>query len=286
MEKLTEFVSKSFDPSKNALSVQYLAQSAARPDPTRSSPGVLGLSEAELVSAHQELRMSVPHLSLGLPLDLARYHGLSSSTLPYSLPFILAPRQQLPKLTSPEETFPASPSESQSPKRLRRDSSSHEDPNNMDEEEVDIDVETTEAGAGGGGGGGGGGNSLKSKDEEEENSIDLSVKKETCCKISSAQDSLNNNSKCPSAVEDQVTDDEGGSATKDSDDEEKKLKKTAGKLHYSSIINNYLICTIIRHILFWQSFIMHQYRFIEVNTPVECNLQINMHKVHFNLVMA
>ena len=32
MEKLTEFVSKSFDPNKSALSVQYLAQSAARAD--------------------------------------------------------------------------------------------------------------------------------------------------------------------------------------------------------------------------------------------------------------
>ncbi|XP_047739149.1 uncharacterized protein LOC125178728 [Hyalella azteca] len=51
MEKLTEFVSKSFDPKKSALSVHYLAQSAAKTDPA---------SEDLTKSSHVKNRLEFP----------------------------------------------------------------------------------------------------------------------------------------------------------------------------------------------------------------------------------
>ncbi|KAL7639247.1 UNVERIFIED_CONTAM: hypothetical protein RMT77_009735 [Armadillidium vulgare] len=201
MEKLTEFVSKSFDPSKNALSVQYLAQSAARPDPIGSSPHNIGLSDSEIASA-ADLRMSVPHLSLGLPLDLARYHGLPVTTagLSYPLPFILASRQHQyspkPSPSSPgggrfSESPPAlSPSaRSPSPKRSKnsdneteRERDEDEDEEEEDEEEEDIDIETNE-----------GLNLLKEKVQitESNEDLDRNIKREQS--PSKVQDVINNN---------------------------------------------------------------------------------------------
>ena len=171
MEKLTEFVSKSFDPSKSALSVQYLAQSAAKPDNIRSeTPG--GGNESSDSSGPHDLRMAVPHLSLGgLPLDLPRYPLLpvTSSGLPYPLPLLLGPRGAsaavanqhslstnsplLPSLSPPlllqrpssmRPQSPSSPRQSPSPKRRRRLSSSTdgmESPGRHVEEEEEVDVE-------------------------------------------------------------------------------------------------------------------------------------------------
>lgn len=199
MEKLTEFVSKSFDPSKNALSVQYLAQSAARPDPIGSSPHNIGLSDSEIASA-ADLRMSVPHLSLGLPLDLARYHGLPVTTagLSYPLPFILASRQHQyspkPSPSSPgggrfSESPPVlSPSAgSPSPKRSKNSDNEAEQERDEEEEEedeeVDIDIETNE-----------GLNLLKEKVHitEPTDKLDKNIKREQS--PSKVQDVINNNS--------------------------------------------------------------------------------------------
>lgn len=188
MEKMTEFVSKSFDPSKNALSVQYLAQSAARPDPIGSSSPALGLSENEVASP-PDLRMSVPHLSLGLPLELARYHGLpvTSAGLPYPLPFLLAPRQaQLSAKALPQDETrrSASPSgRSPSPKRRRKTSF-----NESDEEDVEVDIETNDG-------------AVLSSNEEGGDDKPIDVKREPSLN-SAAQDSINNNNlKAPSGQE-------------------------------------------------------------------------------------
>ncbi|KAK7069858.1 hypothetical protein SK128_019592 [Halocaridina rubra] len=162
MEKLTEFVSKSFDPTKSALSVQYLAQSAARPDPMRSeTPG--GGTESDSSGPH-DLRVAVPHpaLSLGLPLDLPRYPGMpiTSAALPYPLPLLMAHRHsaQLSALAlhqhhhppSPRSSSPPSPRryDNNSPKRRRKLSTPDDrrSPNaaGAAEEEEDVDVEASD----------------------------------------------------------------------------------------------------------------------------------------------
>ena len=160
MEKLTEFVSKSFDPTKSALSVQYLAQSAARPDPVRSeTPG--GGTESDSSGPH-DLRVTVPHpaLPLGLPLDLPRYPTLpiTSAGLPYPLPLLMAHRahhQQLPPLTlhqhppSPRSPSPPSPRhfDNPSPKRHRRVSAEDDRRSPSlrgDEEDEEVDVEASD----------------------------------------------------------------------------------------------------------------------------------------------
>lgn len=153
MEKLTEFVSKSFDPTKSALSVQYLAQSAARPDPVR--PDTPGTAEADSPAAH-DLRVSLQHtgLPMGLPLDLPRYPSvpITSGCLPYPLPLLMTHRPpHLPHLSlhhlasSPTPPSPSSPPryEPPSPKRHRRSSEDdRRSPISRDEEEdEEVDVE-------------------------------------------------------------------------------------------------------------------------------------------------
>ncbi|XP_066964965.1 homeobox protein aristaless-like 4 isoform X2 [Macrobrachium rosenbergii] len=159
MEKLTEFVSKSFDPTKSALSVQYLAQSAARPDPMRSeTPG--GGTESDSSGPHDlRIAMSHPALPLGLPLDLPRYPPVPITTagLPYPLPLLMAHRApaQLPPLTlhqhpsSPRSPSPSSPRrfENISPKRRRRLSADddRQTPSvHGDEEDEEVDVEASD----------------------------------------------------------------------------------------------------------------------------------------------
>ncbi|XP_068237235.1 uncharacterized protein [Palaemon carinicauda] len=159
MEKLTEFVSKSFDPTKSALSVQYLAQSAARPDPMRSeTPG--GGTESDSSGPHDlRIAMSHPGLSIGLPLDLPRYPTVPITTagLPYPLPLLMAHRAptQLPPLTlhqhpsSPRSPSPSSPRRygSTSPKRRRRLSTDddRQTPSvHGDEEDEEVDVEASD----------------------------------------------------------------------------------------------------------------------------------------------
>lgn len=157
MEKLTEFVSKSFDPSKSALSVQYLAQSAARPDPLRSETP--GGTESDSSGPH-DLRVTVPHpaLSLGLPLDLPRYPTvpITSAGLPYPLPLLMAhrPPTQLPHIPlrqhpfSPRSPSPPSPChlDAPSPKRRRRLSEDERRSpfSQEDEEDVEVDVEASD----------------------------------------------------------------------------------------------------------------------------------------------
>lgn len=154
MEKLTEFVSKSFDPSKSALSVQYLAQSAARPDPLRSETP--GGTESDSSGPH-DLRVTVPHpaLSLGLPLDLPRYPTvpITSAGLPYPLPLLMAhrPPTQLHHIPlrqhplSPRSPSPASPCHLDAPSPKRRRRLSEDDRRSPfsqdDEEDVEVDVE-------------------------------------------------------------------------------------------------------------------------------------------------
>ena len=144
MEKLTEFVSKQFDPSRSALSVHYLAQSAARPD----------TPEHETSPDH---RVTLPPpLPLGLPLDIPRYPLLpvTSTGLPYPLPLLLAQRsghQSPPSLLLPQPHMlsqsPPRLGSPPSPKRRRRHSSSsdhhgspHPDDTHEEEEEVDVEA--------------------------------------------------------------------------------------------------------------------------------------------------
>lgn len=153
MEKLTEFVSKSFDPTKSALSVQYLAQSAARPDPVR--PDTPGTADADSPAAH-DLRVSLQHtgLPMGLPLDLPRYPSvpITSGCLPYPLPLLMTHRpphlshlslHHLP--SSPTPPSPSSPPryDPPSPKRHRRASEDERrSPTSREEEEdEEVDVE-------------------------------------------------------------------------------------------------------------------------------------------------
>lgn len=153
MEKLTEFVSKSFDPTKSALSVQYLAQSAARPDPVR--PDTPGTAEADSPAAH-DLRVSLQHtgLPMGLPLDLPRYPSVPITTgcLPYPLPLLMTHRpphlSHLSLHHMPSSPTPPSPSsplryDPPSPKRHRRPSEDdRRSPTSRDEEEdEEVDVE-------------------------------------------------------------------------------------------------------------------------------------------------
>ncbi|XP_071532836.1 uncharacterized protein [Panulirus ornatus] len=156
MEKLTEFVSKSFDPTKSALSVQYLAQSAAKPDPMRSETP--GGTESDSSGPH-DLRVTVPHagLPLGLPLDLPRYPSIpmGSAGLPYPLPLLMAHRPaQMPHLSlrhhppSPASPSPSSPRryEESSPKRHRRLSGDdrHTPSSHDEDEDEDVDVEASD----------------------------------------------------------------------------------------------------------------------------------------------
>lgn len=152
MEKLTEFVSKSFDPTKSALSVQYLAQSAARPDPVRSDTP--GGAESDSSGPH-DLRVTVPHpaLTLGLPLDLPRYPGISTAGLPYPLPLLMAHRPAgLPHLplrhlpASPRSPSPPSPRryDQPSPKRHRRLSGEERRTPSSHDEDEDVDVEASD----------------------------------------------------------------------------------------------------------------------------------------------